>query len=419
MKYVSHPEHKDYFFPPSMQAVFSSLEQRLKNNSKPLLFTDAYHKAKGLPNGVALLSSENDTDLYPAILRDPGCGFSIFKVELHPGQDIKQLNQYLLDWQSFYETEGAHSVQLSHLKEYCFGEKDWRAPKHLQQCTGPARVNEEDIYLSHEEVQALLVDVTHITNTLEVKKFHHKVIKNADASTLIGVLHSGSDTLPDLLEGKFSSVTNARHQEERELRKLGSIPLDSALGRYYYQWLLFAMNYCFAKRYLMIQSLSEYLTANNIATVILLDDRIHAGLWKNPLQANQWVQTRGVQNQATSAHFPYTYIAGHRETVSALVARGPRSAEINHLLCHGTGLQTKGPGNHSFSEWLTARDVDALARQCYFNTKPKYRVAYAQTQNLLATLSHYQEQEYITDIFLLEPMINIQSKVYIKNTSTS
>ena len=417
MKFVSDPKHKEYFFPPSIQAIFSDFKNTLQGDNKALLFTDAYHKSKGLPNGIALVSSEKDTQLYPAILRDPGCGFSLFQLTLNPEKSVDALNKSLLEWESRYKENYVDSPLFTDLREYCFGEKDWRKPNHLQQCAGPMPVAEESVYLNQHEVDALMLDVTQITNTLEIKKFHKNAIANVDSSGLIGVLHCGSDFLPNLLEDKFYPLINQKNPGDPYRRGVESVPLHSDIGQYYYQWLVFAMNYCLAKRYLMIQSLAEYLAAENIATVSLLHDKIHAGIWKDPFNEHQWIQTRGVQSQSILPQFPYTYIAGHRETISALVSPGSRSVKIHNLLCHGTGLQTGTPEDHSLSNLFNNNDINALAMHCHFNTQPEYHLTCAYTQNLLATLSHYQEEKYIADFFLLEPLINIQSKNYVKNTA--
>ena len=81
IRYVAEANQFPFFFTEPLKETIHRLNQAIGNDTQITVYPDATLKTNLLPTGVVLRSRAEDAMLLPFILRDPGCGYTLFKFE--------------------------------------------------------------------------------------------------------------------------------------------------------------------------------------------------------------------------------------------------------------------------------------------------------------------------------------------------
>ena len=342
--YYSVPSLHQYFYSEDVEHIINDLGEFLGLPHQLHIFPDATIKKNKIPNGVLIKSKRQDTLLMPSILRDPGCGFLLFKLHSFPHNSISLISQSVLEFCNKLEQQVPKiSDELAESLIY-----------------GVSNINKHNNFFSHTgfpidlgafytdlNIRELSADLSQITNTLELKIPTEgdclKSPKNPDS--LIGLIHTGSEYFPKIIIQEWFKIA-AEHTYFNQLASVSQInqglyglPASGEFGYAYQQCLKSAMNYCLYKRWWIFNQLRDFLQSRMSIKVSLINDHIHAGLFE--IIENETVhliQTRGVQ-LLHDKNFPYL-MAGQRESISYLISIDEqKSFHIPEYLCHGTSYQ--------------------------------------------------------------------------------
>ena len=204
------------------------------------VYPDAADEEWGIPTGVLMRASQENALLFPAMLRDPGCGFLVFRLEygslceIHP-----DLCGLLSDWAETFQDRATGARTLSHL----------------------------DLPLDEDEKERIVEGFGSIINTLEIRRAYDSaspVITNGD---LLGFLHGGCEGFTGVLEQRFG-VPAANFTLERCLlpdevvaQGFFAFPYASAEGQEYARWLQAGMELSRKSRLCSFGALAQFLHA--------------------------------------------------------------------------------------------------------------------------------------------------------------
>lgn len=420
--YFAEPELHDFFFTEELKAVVGRLREALPKEIAISLYSDATLKTNRLPTGIVCRAQSRNAILLPFILRDPGCGFLMFKIStpqlsslwqekvgilLNNLQQLQRLNQYKNEILTNY---GLSNILQKGLAG--FNDLNTNSFRHVNFPTNIDQV------LTSQEIRFLEKDFMSLTNTIEIRKIitvndnkllQHQGINPRD---FIGFIHTGSHAFPKILGERFvPKICQYAHQtglfsiDEISQGILG-VPLNSELGHEYKNWLQAAMNYALVSRYGMYLVIKKILERVIDGEVTLLDDNIHAGLFTDSLSDETYI-TRGVQHISSDR---LTLLAGQRETAAALIV-GTRDKNTTELVGHGTGYIIKN--NFDYDATFQRECIEqqlAHAKNTFYNTTPNFSETIPYTFNLQRSLEFYQQYGLARTVALLSPFINIQSR---------
>jgi hypothetical protein len=85
IKYFCDVETFNLFITQQVKEIVELIYKELGERVYIGVYPDTAYENWGIPSGLALISDHCDTFLFPTFLRDPGCGFLLFKVEFSGG----------------------------------------------------------------------------------------------------------------------------------------------------------------------------------------------------------------------------------------------------------------------------------------------------------------------------------------------
>lgn len=429
IKYFCSQEQMPIFFTPEVIEKVNHLSNKLGENTQIWMYPDAHLKANGLPTGIACISPKEETILHPFILRDPGCGYLLFKLHFteQPSQNWKRivselLNNFIDKKALFSMAQQANALDTDKIIIQGLNAVHIDAPdaKKFQDFVFP--VNADQIKLTAEERERLQANFLEITNTIEIRNLYQITkpevlsahqIENTD---FIGFIHSGSQIFPNILAKRFvyniaeyATDNNLFSLEEIEQGIFG-VPLMTTLGTEYANWLHAAMNYALVNRYQSYQAIKQLLEGVLPCKLTILSDNIHAGLLNNI--ENHTVSVRGVQTTNNQLNL----IAGQRESIAALISKDIVAESYHNLTCHGTSYQVHEDYDYAVHfDFAAMTEYYKMAQETFCNSERNLPDCLPYTYNLLEQLSYFQNIKLIKPVALLGPAINLQSSMIKKD----
>jgi hypothetical protein len=155
--------------------------------------------------------------------------------------------------------------------------------------------------------------------------------------------------------------------------------------------------------------------------VSILRDSIHCGVLEDEkFDSKRIVAFRGVQSihgsDAIRSNLSLTLLAGHRETISALVTGTQQTKDFYNLVSHGTSWNIFDDADFyltAFSKEQQSKYL-SLVNRAFFNTQPDSRLCLPYTYNLLSTVEYLSKIGLLELICILSPIINIQGEKQIQ-----
>lgn len=347
----SHPYLEQYFYDDRVRETVTQLQRFLIANHHVHLFQEATIKNNKLPNGILIESSVNQTMLMPAILRDPGCGFILFRINQVSSSQLPLLSSHIMAFCKQLE-KSTPSLQDFLLEAMQYGTSFLKTGQYFP-------VDLESIFYEIE-LDQLSADLSQITNSLEIRKIDSS--GSSEFIDLLGFIHSGSEYFPQLIHSKWFQIA-ADYSYRNKWSSIDDInngfygipdTLDEA--REYQQWILAAMNYCSFKRSWLCEQLQQYLQEHMQIEVSLVNDRCHAGLFLVEKDNKEYfLQSRGVQ-LVKNDQSPYL-IAGQRESVSWLVQNKKDNYPFDYL---GHGISYQSDDSRDYKQLLG----ESLSGEC-------------------------------------------------------
>ncbi|VEG91180.1 RtcB family protein [Legionella spiritensis] len=328
----SDKELENYFYSSPILYFIEQLKNVLPRQSAIHLFPEATLKSNKVPNGLLLNSLKNETLLMPALLRDPGCGFLLFKLFSVDKKKLKYLSQSLIEFCEILEDRKLEHKQL--LEEVMV-----HGVSHLHVTTSKFANDKFSVLLDYLfidlSLDELCKDLSQITNSLEIKIPMEEQNSASSKVDLLGFIHTGSEYLPKvILEQWFQRAVgytygnNIANIEQINMGLYGFND-NSEEALEYQQCIYAAMNYCIYKRWLLFSELKKYLYHTHHIEIDMVSDRCHAGLFNNNINGSSYIiQTRGVQLAEKSGNNVFL-MAGHKESVSYLF-QGLKTNYIGH-----------------------------------------------------------------------------------------
>lgn len=393
--YFAEPEQFPFFFNERLMRVIEQLQNALGMNISISVFPDATLKSNILPTGVAFQSKTEDAMLLPFILRDPGCGYTLFKVDFTKTPAInwhQQMGQFLAEFINS-ESLTAGSQNIAHLLH--------------------------TIDLNTEEKELLEKHFLTLTNTLEIRELaniHRADLLNEsqiNSNHLVGFLHSGSFIFPSILMHRFNdritdyALENQLFSSDDIKQAIVGVPYHSALGHEYAAWLKCAMQYATTSRLAIFDKIKAAIEANFPCKISFINDKQHAGIFDNDnLNKSNTILSRGTQMLTSGLNL----IAGQRETIAVLVTPGENAGQYQHLIAHGTGYHIRN--NFDYLAEFSSNEIEyfnQLAHNTFYNSTANFNECIPYTYNLLASLNYFKKIGLANVVTWLTPLINIQS----------
>lgn len=323
VRYHSDLDLHSYFYNQAVCLAIQNIDTFLDTPHEIHIFPEATIKNNQSPNGILLQSRQNQTILLPTILRDPGCGFLLFKLIPTAKSVLPKLAKKVLEWGHHLEQTPSSLAHTDLLKCIELDESMQIEVKHLAE------------------------DLHQITNSLELK-----INSNTEQSDIWGCLHTGSDYFPSLIQERFFTmfwqqcIRDGLASLDAILRTgLYGIRAHSTVGVSYRQWIQTAMNFCAFKRIYLFNLLKEALEREGDYQLELVHDRCHAGLFTVYHDNHPYdIQSRGVQMMDSK---PQWYIlAGQRESKSYLLKTKTTTRNLP-FIGHGTSYRVDKKLNYS------------------------------------------------------------------------
>jgi len=404
------PQYQEYFFEPYLYSFYEKLKPVMSDTATMYCLPDMVIKKNSFPNGLAITDRADHAVLLPRLLRDPGCGFLLFRIKAQSSQ-FNQAKQQQLFTGLCQATLGKRaSVQMPAAKKMKQileqGAEAVTDDAHILQKVIFAKyvVDLNQLALSQDVLNILASDFGFMTNSVE--------IRHTQDGELYGFIHSGCNQFPDLLFDLIvkriieEAVYAQRYPLENYAKGLHGVALESATGQIYSHWLKAAMNYAVASRLYIFEQVKRVLEQQADVAVELINDHTHAGLF---VEADQVVMSRGAQcltvNPAES-DTAFRVIAGECASIASLVHINP-TATVPYLP-HGTGYAL-------LPEQLAAErcQIEELNYQHYadvglYNADVSdHNILNFTAQHLLAK-DYFKTQQVITSDQTLFPWITVQ-----------
>lgn len=411
--YMAGKHYRKLYFTNDLYKVTQEFSRTLHSRHRLYVFPDATHKTFGLPTGLAVTSPPESTRLYPYLLRDPGCGFLLFKLHLHKPlpQHWQQLTGKALH-KLLNVTPYSAPIPLNQILNNGVLGLTPDAEQHLFEWAN-FNLDQSQLTFDTSEKEILSNDIGTLTNSIELKRA--KKIEQTSAindEDIIGFIHSGSLKFPGLLQRKFllkcaeyCDINGLASIEEIRSGFFG-VPIESELGYKYYQWLKAAMNFAIASRYLIFTRVKACIENILPVTIELIYDRCHAGIFN---YQQSYHSMRGVQYVNPKQTHKPILIAGQRETPSILM----RKLEHTHkMIPHGTGYHISNKYNYNSIQQHPR--YQPYSDTAYCNSKPQPQLYKPYLTNLLTTVDHLEETRQAQALCTLLPEINVQSNFLLQ-----
>jgi hypothetical protein len=311
----------NYFYSKEVVEYIKELWEVFGEKCEIQLFPEATIKANKVPNGLLLKSQIQLTWLLPALLRDPGCGFLLFKLSGIKKNHIKTLSHSLVQFcDELIVKKPLNNILIKEAFLYGVSSKSLSHDKYTDTIFP---VSTQHLYLDFS-LDMLHKDLSQITNSLELKISEIQLNSYSNKIDLFGFVHTGSDYLPKIIYKQWFkrvadyALTNNISSIEQINKGIYGVCDDSEEGMEYQQSIFAAMNFCLYKRWWIYNQLKGYLCKNHKLEIQLINDKCHAGLFRSTNEHNNYLlQARGVQivkNQKDDIFL----MAGHKESVSFL-----------------------------------------------------------------------------------------------------
>jgi hypothetical protein len=402
----SEAKYHDYFYSRKVRERIDDLNHFLGKDHQLHFFPEATIKKNKLPNGLLIKSNVNQTLLMPGFLRDPGCGFLLFKIDKFPRSSTALLSRQLMQFCHHFEEKRFKNSDLI-ISSIANGVRKI-ANQDLEQYSQPYFPMELECVYFDMDFSQLAEDLVKITNSIELKIVDDS--ENGSYVTLIGAIHTGSEYFPQKIQQHwFKPMIDCSLQHQftnQALLEHGifGLPDDMYIAQEYQQWVFAAMNFCIFKRWWIFNALRNFLKQKFDVHCSLINDLCHAGLFQ---EHNHLFQSRGVQilNSSTG---PF-YVAGQRESVSILLNKHANLPFVGH----GTSyVSTKR--NYEKHIGSDSEKYIQLMHNIHANTLLETRHCLAYNFNILMQKRHLESQGCI--IRLLFPLFNYQGK-YLRSVS--
>lgn len=439
INYHASAATRDYFFPEDLRAIINDVSNLHKNRQSTIdIFPDAMFKSNGIPNGISITTLYKDTLLLPLVLRDPGCGFLSFKVSFHEnpptnwqqtiGPKLDQLLNRKRSTPSYPANaikpknieqvllHGLHSLDLSNEELALFANTKFDADENI-------------VNPSTQEQKNLYDDLFTLTNNVELRSIDQTSANSQlsdyqlDKTDYIGFVHSGCYLFPEILAERFVQ----RICEYADINKLATVdeirtglfgvPMNTELGKEYYEWLKAAMNFSLVSRYGIFYAIKSFIEAELSCTVTMINDRIHAGIIKKQCEGKTFYQSvRGVQMiDAANDHSIHSLgiLAGNRETSAALVCGNNKA---NNYFSHGTNCNIYE--DHDYETYFSQHEKQNLmarAKNFYANTPIELSECIPLSYNFDIAKRYFVQEDVVHEIAELHPELNIFGDVMKRN----
>jgi RNA-splicing ligase RtcB len=450
--YYCTDHYRDALISEPVKSVVNAIANILSQDDFIGVYPDAMYENWGIPTGLLFASTPERAFLFPSFLRDPGCGYLVFRVKLSQQTDLNwyhtagelldtfvrhpnnELRKNVCASIAAAGIEGIVSQGLDAVKvKQVLHDREYFQNTCFSVSLGKGA-------LTQDESRRLYHTLGIVTNTTELrtiyKVFNQPVLSEwqLDQQDIIGFIHTGCAGFESILEGRFAYNIAEKSIDEEIFpldeieRGIFGVYLHSDMGQQFYEWIKMAMNYALVNRYLVYLAVKHLLETRIPCHVSLIQDSIHCGvLQENQSDARICKVFRGVQavysvgsSQATQ---PFNggetpaLIAGHKETIAALVCGGSGSARNFNMVAHGTGWNTSPDIEYGtyFSQAEQA-DLYGLAERTYYNTAPNPRMILPYTYNLVTSLDHFSDIALVRPVAYLAPLVNIQGQKRLSNS---
>ncbi len=429
--YHSELEMNNYYYSSRIDEVGMKLSKLLTQNEKIHFFPDATLKSNKFPNGIAIYSPFHEATLIPFLLRDPGCGFLIFKIHTNDVDYDEVLKSKLHEFGVKLETN-KFDVLHPHLEiksflesiiYYGLREIDLSCRDRFDKTQ--FALDQSCINISDDDFASLYNELNNITNTIEIKKIidfnipHHLKNNFLKSGDIIGFIHSGTDLFPKIIDQLFFqkiadySYLNGMATVEEINSGLYGVPLANEIGYAHYQWVKAAMNYCLYKRWSLFNVFAKFIKHNLNLEVEMLNDRIHAGAFQKKINGQEMlIQTRGVQEFSNSneKNKNYYLLAGQRETISFILTP---NTKIQDSIDIGHGTSYAIDNSYNYTQLLGEENAQAYVSMCdkiSSNTNLQKQTCLAHTYNIISQLKYLIDQNYCSSVSCLMPLANYMGK---------
>lgn len=433
LQYISEPQQSSLFFTTELNDIIAKMSSALGDKTLINIYPDATFKGWGLPNGIATIAKQEDAILLPTLLRDVGCGFLLFKIDL---------NSHPKDWQQKIGTIIVNllgqkiNLDLATVNNILFA-----GPTALANITNiksdltkfyhqKFKVS-TNIQLSKQELELLRNELGIVTNTIELKAIlsivNNKPLVDCGINerSIIGFIHTGTEVFGKMLADKFLlkiikfADGNGLFSLEDIKQAIFGVPINTALGSEYYEWLKMAMNYTLANRYLVFHQLKEQLETAFPCKISIINDVVHCGVLEEFYHQEKMVKTfRGIQSIYDSddniqdTNKSLRLLAGQRETISALVIGSTNSDQYFNFFSHG--ISSNILDGYDYRQHFSNKEITnymEIAREVFYNTTPNYEHCLPYTYNLISSLEYFDKIKLTESLAILKPLVNIQSTI--------
>jgi hypothetical protein len=397
----------DYFYSPLLAKRIGELSDFLSSNHEINVYPEATIKPNGMPNGILIKSECKDSILLPSLLRDPGCGFVLFKIKDVPKPLLTKFCESLLE--HCRDIERALPNEKNNIYLSLTNGIEWLEDAKPFFADSVFDVEQKHLYLDIC-LDELSKDLTSVTNSIELKVIKDEY-QDSSMLTLYGFIHTGSDYLPRYISSKWlkhaARLSYATGLSDSEQIKKGcfGIQFRTDEAQEYRQLISAAMNYCLYKRWWLFSQLNKFAQNKFDFDIELVSDRCHAGLFFQQENAKLFVlQARGVQRLTQQNKHLETLLAGQKESISYLLKVSQPS-----YLGHGTSYSKR----NSLSSLTLPEELRSQFPPIIANTT-------LDTANSVSfNFNIYQQKKYINHMlsssFMLIPLMNYQGK-YLRGT---
>lgn len=241
----------EYFYSPLLTKRIKEIYDFLPKHHEISVYPEATIKANGMPNGILIKSKAKDSILLPSLIRDPGCGFLLFKIKNVPKKLITPLCEKLLVFIKLFGEQPSNEKETILMS--CLQGVSWIKEAAPYFSDARFQVDKNSLYLDIDPDE-LSKDLRIITNSIELKISHNQFHKECN-SELVGFIHTGSDYLPKyisrnwLLNSANQSFENNLSTEEQIKNGCFGMKCGTVEANEYRQVISAAMNYCLYKRW--------------------------------------------------------------------------------------------------------------------------------------------------------------------------
>jgi hypothetical protein len=399
-----------HVFQPHDRQAWARIQQLgalLGDTTEVLAFPDAADEQWGIPTGVLLRAAAADALLFPAMLRDPGCGFLVFRLE----------------------ADGFQTAQSDLCRALAAGAETFQDPEAGLDC-----LSRLALPVDEAEKGSIVDGFGSIINTLEIRSAYASASPQFPDGSLIGFIHGGCEGLVAVLEQRFGlpaaayTLEHGLFPDEAVEQGFFAFPYASPEGQAYVQWLQAGMQLSRQSRLCAFRALSALMRAFDPNFQLhFLWDTVHSGI---EIQAGEVITYRGAQRTGQMA-----LVAGHRETSACIVlpgtaaalggadakgsadalgggAREDRGAIISQFISHGTPFIEVAETTTAASEAACPLDLPALRRaaRASGNTPKNYHTVAPLEDALRRYIQQASADGIVTPAAWLAPAINIQGK---------